>query len=103
MPFATSSRAQNVCVEAALLQLLLRRIQALALQILEFREMIRPQGLAHSVVLGKPAPQIHQFAALGAERPHGRAEEFGHYAANRTRNMIRGGHLQSTFTQHLQA
>ena len=53
---ATSARAQTVCADAELRQSLHRRIQSLALQILEFREMIGPQGLAHPVVLGKPAP-----------------------------------------------
>ncbi len=76
-----------------------RQIKAVALQFLELRKMIRPQGLADPVVLGKPAPQIHHLAAIGAERAHRRAEKFGNCAANRARNKIRGGHLKATFNE----
>jgi len=76
-----------------------RQIKTVALQFLKLRKMIRPQGLAHPVVLGKPAPQIHHLAAIGAERAHRRAEKFGNCAANRARNKIRGGHLKATFSE----
>jgi hypothetical protein len=79
--------------------LFLRQIKPVPLKVLKLRKMIRPQGLADPVVLGKPAPQIHHLAAIRAEGAHRRAEKFGNCAANRARNKIRGGHLKATFSE----
>ena len=48
--------------------LFFRQIQPAALQFLELRKMIRPQGLADPVFLGKPAAQIHHLATLGTRQ-----------------------------------
>jgi len=72
-----------VCIRVAL-----RRF----IPVFEFFKVVGPQRFTDAVVLSKPAPKIHQLAAVGAKRPHGFRKKLARRAAGGAGDGLAGIH-----------